>query len=252
MAEGQLADAHNRIQRLSTELVARDAAMRAECEQFQSAAMHAERRAAIEGEHAAANAVRHNPDLGAAWAAGQLVPADAARAELETAERTVNELRRAFEIAKQEQLSESLLAKSLREEGAVVSQSLVAFKAQGAQEILRVREELEETKAARLVDLRRAHEKQKEEENALASMYLRQEKTEAVLQQRLQDAQAAAARHNEGVAFEATAQMRRVVQQSEVSELESMCRSLEGMVHRQSQEMSIARATAEGRVSSFR
>ena len=77
MADGQLADAHNRIQRLSTELVARDAAMRAECEQFHSAAVHAERRAAIEGEHAAANAVRDNPVLGAAWAGGQLVPADA-------------------------------------------------------------------------------------------------------------------------------------------------------------------------------
>ena len=70
MVGGQLADAHNKIQRLGSELAAEQAAMRAQYERWENATVHAEQSVAVHGEQAAAAAVRKNPALAMDWADG--------------------------------------------------------------------------------------------------------------------------------------------------------------------------------------
>ena len=110
MVGGQLADAHNRIQRLGSELVAAQATMRAQMQSWENMAARAEHNAAAHGEQVAAAAVRQNPGLAVSWADGQLVSMDTARSELIRVEQNASELHRAYEIAAQERLAESSIA----------------------------------------------------------------------------------------------------------------------------------------------
>ena len=173
MVGGQLANAHNQIQRLGSELAAEQAAMRAQRQSWENATVHAEQNAAVHGEHAAAAAVRNNPALAVNLADGQLVSSDAARTELVRVEQNVNDLRRAFEVATQERLAESAIARSMAEENVAAERAVALFRSQGAHEIQRVRSELADAHAQRVAGLRRANDEYQREVAVANAMRLK-------------------------------------------------------------------------------